>query len=120
MAVLTTQFRQHFASQGYECFDDAHVQQALNYACSLCPPSCWGGRHIDGVCFLAAHLMSSQVDEVAKLVSAAAQNAEGKQFTPRSTYASTNDESLRTTFPGNEYLRLRRLVVGLTATVVGI
>jgi hypothetical protein len=117
MAVLAAQFRAHMAGFGYECFDNDFVQRTLNYAAGWCPLDCWGNRHIDGVCFLAAHLMSSQMAEIARLAATGAQSAEGKQFTPRTPYSGTTDDMLQQTFSGGEYLRLRRLVVGLTATV---
>lgn len=120
MAVTTAQFREHLAGYGYECFDNTHVQRTLNYASTWCPADCWGARRDDGVCWLAAHLMSDQISEVSQLAAAGAQAAEGKQFSPRTPFTGTSDDQLRKTMAGNEYLRLRTLVVGLTAAVVGI
>ena len=118
MTVTAAMFLAHPASfKGYSAFPTDHIQAVLDYVVrNWTPNDPWGDRQVDGACYLAAHLMSSQVDEMTALASQGAQDSEGKAYTPRTPLSPTGEQHLMSTNPGREYLNLRSLVVGLTAS----
>ena len=105
-------------------FPDARIQLALDDAVlSMGKPKQWGNIYALAQSYLAAHFLARQV--MAETSSGATtgsatgisvQNEISLQFSTLAT-AKTSDDPLLSTIYGQEYVKLRRRVVGILAGV---
>ena len=69
-------FRQRYPR--FECQDDSDIESILALATMFCPAEKWGAKQIEGIGYLAAHMVETEIHQKLQTAAMGAQAAEGK------------------------------------------